>query len=426
MKLSRYNWVVPYSNGYILYNGLTGSLLHLYDPSCYPLALAIKSQSDKDVRSFARNDTDLLLKEGFLVQDDFNELSYLNSLSLSKRYNPNISYIKAVCTLQCNFQCTYCFQSNLNRDLQLSMDTATVDKISKIVFDSSSNEMSLCLFGGEPLIVPDTCVHLCRSTYHAAINSGKLLSISLITNGYLLDSALLAELILAGMRKVQITIDGDERTHNSRRMLKGGGETFKRIVNNANAASHQIDTIVRVNIDDGFSYDLDSLRAALDPNVEIVYSATKYDHCGNVNQTIKNYGILESILLKEKSKSTDYIGTRYGGCIAVNRSAITVLPDGRIVKRWDELERDCSSVEPSIHNDDHMGIRQFHKWYSWNPYDGSIKECRKCKLLPNCGGGCPNQYMINRRPTCFMSESMIEQQIINMFESKMGTANQGG
>lgn len=426
MRFSRYNWAIPYNGCYLLYNGLTGSLLHCFESSYFDLAQSIDSENSDAISSLSDDDISLLLREGFVVHDDFNELAYLNSLSLGIRYDPRISYITAVCTLECNFQCSYCFQSNLHREVQPCMDANTIDKIACIVADSTANEMSLCLFGGEPLLVPDTCLRLCIAADHAASISNKSLCVTLVTNGYLLDQSLLDELAHAGVKKVQITIDGDEQIHNRRRRLKGGGDTFQRILENANRASHQLETIIRVNIDEGYSYHLDSLKAALDPRISIVFSATKYDHCGNPDQTRKNVSVLESILRKEKLNNIDYIGTRYGGCIAVNRSAITVLPDGKIVKCWDELEKDCTDVSLSIHNDGHMAIRPYHKWYSWNPYDGSIEECSNCRMLPNCGGGCPNQYLAYGKPTCYVSETTLRQQVVELFETKMGTSTNGG
>ncbi|MCX6677463.1 MAG: SPASM domain-containing protein [Methanothrix sp.] len=75
-----------------------------------------------------------------------------------------------------------------------------------------------------------------------------------------------------------------------------------------------------------------------------------------------------------------------GSCGAVRPRSMVVLPNGDIHKCWHTTgfrERRVGTIFDleSINHDPTM-----KDWLLWNPFrDG---RCRKCKILPNCAGGC--------------------------------------
>ena len=73
----------------------------------------------------------------------------------------------------------------------------------------------------------------------------------MITNGYLLDRTTAAELSrLSPSWTVQITLDGPQDVHGSRRRLHDGGRTYERIVQNIRSLDPDVFTVkIRINVD---------------------------------------------------------------------------------------------------------------------------------------------------------------------------------
>ena len=80
---------------------------------------------------------------------------------------------------------------------------------------------------------------------------GVRLVTSMITNGYLLDRTTAAELSrLSPSWTVQITLDGPQDVHGSRRRLHDGGRTYERIVQNIRSLDPDVFTVkIRINVD---------------------------------------------------------------------------------------------------------------------------------------------------------------------------------
>lgn len=105
---------------------------------------------------------------------------------------------------QCNFHCTHCYMGNLREDFS-SMDTALVLSILHQLADEGC--ISLGFTGGEPLLRKDY-----RTIHEVAHQLG--FWISLLTNGALIDTALVHFLAAYPPRAVEISLyGGDESSY---------------------------------------------------------------------------------------------------------------------------------------------------------------------------------------------------------------------
>jgi len=127
----------------------------------------------------------------------------------------------------CNFACSYCYQDEYapapgdDGDSVLSAFFAYVDDTFR------DRKKYVTLFGGEPLLPNATSRRLVERMVEETAKRG--LDLAVVTNGYHLES--FVPLLAQGrIREIQVTLDGSERVHDSRRYLKGGGETFARVV----------------------------------------------------------------------------------------------------------------------------------------------------------------------------------------------------
>jgi uncharacterized protein len=121
----------------------------------------------------------------------------------------------------------------------------------------------ITIFGGEPLLNSPKQKDIISYIIDKSTEAD--LSLCIVTNGYYLrDYVPLFK--KAKIREVQVTLDGTEHVHNSRRFLKGGGGTFEKIVEGIDSClKENIDVNLRMVIDKGNINNLpDFARFAID------------------------------------------------------------------------------------------------------------------------------------------------------------------
>jgi len=54
-------------------------------------------------------------------------------------------------------------------------------------------------------------------------------------------------------------------------------------------------------------------------------------------------------------------------------------------------------------------------WVTWNPFE--FDECRECKVLPLCMGGCPYKYkaLNNNSVDCLTIKDNLERMVMNNY-----------
>lgn len=166
--------------------------------------------------------------------------------------------VTVLTTTSCNLGCAYCFQnvgestSNTFAPLRIArtlMDKATIDRAAAFVQrrmnDLGFSDVSLLLFGGEPLLNPQACLGMLRVLQPLGLTHAEMIS-----NSVLLRPTLARQLHTAGLRRIQVTFDGGRDTHNQIRVDHRGAGTYERIFTNIQAAADatDLDWHFRVNI----------------------------------------------------------------------------------------------------------------------------------------------------------------------------------
>lgn len=167
-------------------------------------------------------------------------------------------------TMDCNLNCSYCFEGLDKRHLTMS------DEMLNAVFQSITKTLegkrvggSIELFGGEPLM---------KSNYTAIekifrfAEESYLRGISIITNGVELEHYItLLERNRRMISAISITLDGPENIHEEKRASKDGNPTFNKIISNIESClDKRLPITVRINVDqDNFKY-LNDLLELLD------------------------------------------------------------------------------------------------------------------------------------------------------------------
>lgn len=281
MRISTYVIGAPLPNQpfFILMHGFTGAVdkvslsvgQYLIEHRGQPL-----DSSDHNLKDLSTKEIASLIKRGYLTELEQSAekevmvkiATSLHEVDLSTS-SPSFTFIP---TYRCNLRCPYCFQSHdmhaghgqygivlskerVNQAFKIIdkySATGSVAKALKIVegqaLPNNQNNISysrIGLFGGEPLLeVTKEIV-----TYIVKCSNERGRSVSAITNGVELDKFK----DLLGPKKIewlQITLDGEAKFHDRRRIGPGFPKTFEKIIENIDMALQQgVQIDVRINID---------------------------------------------------------------------------------------------------------------------------------------------------------------------------------
>lgn len=326
-------------------------------------------------------------------------------------------------TYNCNFRCEYCFEQNLlekgQKWLSKQMDKETVDAIFIQLekYKEEGNKIgSVYLFGGEPLLRTNRKVveYICQKCREQSI------PISCISNGYDLDKYidLLKEY---QFQRIQITIDGIGSEHDKRRYLTGGQGTYERIMKNiSQALDNGVNILLRTNVNQKNVKSMKELieeyqkRGWVDnPNFKYYFKSTLqcYESAETVYSEIEIMEELSSCLGKDIDKfqyNTIYQGLatsirdmvknnriaplRSGYCGA-NTGMYTIDPFGDIYPCWDVLAEPESRIGKVNINKGEFELNSNHDLWKGRTVD-KIEDCKSCKYMLFCGGGCSAQAQI--------------------------------
>lgn len=390
LKRSRYVSCAKADDGSrLLFNARTGSLAELSPP----LARAYREYP----RNARRLRTRELASQGFLVAGDLREADCIKLRMKCGAFFSGATLVIAP-TLACNFTCTYCFQ----RCAPLSMSEKTQRQVLAFVpkHIAGRKKLHVCWFGGEPLLPKSLAIidKLSTRIMRLCDSAGCSYSASTSTNGYLLTTKCARLLRDRAVSGVQITLDGPAHIHDQRRRLRNGRGSFDVILGNVQAAADIVAIAIRVNIDRDNVDHVEELLAILAKKglhkriSSLDLAQTEPIIPGRIRCFDNRTFIREQLRLYREAYRMGFPVDEYAlqmlpidiHCTALSSSHFSIAPDGYMYK--------CRNVFGNVAESiGHVGrpeelTDRARRWASFNPFHD--KECRACKLLPICLGGC--------------------------------------
>ncbi len=366
-----------------------------------------------------------LVKRGYLTtlteEDEFEFVTKLCK-GMNDRGRKRLS-ITLLPTYNCNFRCEYCFERNLqcngaewlNGKMSFEMIDVIFTKLKSAKEEGYKLE-SIYLFGGEPLLRTnyDIVKRICDRARE--IN----MPICCISNGYDLDKYV--ELVKEfNFRYVQITIDGIGEEHDKRRYLTGGQGTYDRIMENVQLGLEKgINIVLRTNVNTknleaisdlitfyksngwtemlNFSYYFKTTMKCYDEigeslsEVELMTKmAELYGEDISKFQFNSIYQGLSTRLVDMLENNT-FAPFRSGYCGA-NMGMYTIDPYGDIYPCWDVLsEKEHSIGRVNVETCEFEFNDNLENWKGRTV--DKLDECKKCKYMMFCGGGCAAQSKV--------------------------------
>lgn len=406
MKWSTYNTLFTSERfGHFIYNALSNSLIELDPPHHEALEAIRDGQVNADL---VREPVFLALlrKNSMIVENGEEQL-----LLLARQYRRHSLCFDTsrlgltICpTLQCNFRCPYCFEHS--QADTTAMTPETVDRLIRFIKSYKDiRHLSIAWYGGEPLLAFDLMCDITEKVMALGID---LEEFGMVTNGYLLDSYKIDRLNALKITSIQITLDGPEEVHDTRRVLAGGGPTFQRILANIDSlmnSSYEGICNIRVNID---KYNQELFVALREELLERYKGKKLSVYAGHVNTRLDHaYEHACSLDLQEWTDFT--FDTHHGNsqapksnvypsgnldsiCVATSHHGFVVGPAGELYQCWEDVGKP-DMVIGNIHEEEAITNPALQARYSIGTDAYNDPDCRECKVLPICGGGCANKRL---------------------------------
>lgn len=398
MDLSRFVYLLNKDNKYFVYSTLSNCFIEV-DPALYRNLLHLQNGSP-DSNQLDKETLNQLKNLKIIDVDDNIEIAKIKFRNLSSRFNPKTLFLTINPTLSCNFACPYCFESSHS---PIFMSDETENQIIEFIRQRRlATKLAVSWFGGEPLLSFDRIISLTKKFLDLDLDY----TAGMISNGYLLTEEKIKKFKDLRIKTVQITIDGKEATHNSRRFLKNGGKTFNRIIENvltAQKISPEIRIIIRVNVDkdneEEFIDVWNFFKSLNLPNI-VVYPGFTTDKTGeNRSECMFDNNASAKFLMELYYKYGIYIPVFYppayiNSCVVRNPNAVVIGPEGELYKCWNDVgnsDRIYGYLDGRITNENIL--------YEYLTYADQFndKECLECRFLPACSGGCPYERIISKK-----------------------------
>lgn len=335
-----------------------------------------------------------LFINGIIVDQSYDEVTkYALLRNSSMMIDHNIDSYMVLPTLHCNARCFYCFENN---DEKSNMNAETIEQMGKFIISrSAQKKVVLRWFGGEPLIREDVIDSLSKCLSAHSIDFDAIIT----TNGSLITDEIIKKMSNDWhIRKVHLTLDGNEAEHNKRKNYKQNSiNGYRATINNINKLlSAGLFVVCRLNLDKNNIACLDEIFNELSVHKKNkrffvhattlylpkyssfsgCYTREEYDEVYTYTfNLMRQYGFIDNIY----SVLPDKVVFRCTSCM---RNHYVIDPQGNLFKCEQEeksAEHTVGNIWEGVKYTRHMGY-----WLDNNLHS----DCNDCKFIPICQGGC--------------------------------------
>jgi len=415
VKPSRYNLVVDTQpNGSILLFNTFSTALCLLSKEAQKFLES--GQYDIDEMSIvSRKTIKQLVSMGFIVEYNIDEFSRLELRKSFVRYGNRELILTIGPTLNCNMCCPYCFEAKGHQVMTSETAISLIQFIKSYIEARKIEAVRIVWYGGEPLLELGRIKQISNGVIPLCEERNIPYSASIITNGYCLDQDSAEILKSLKVNYAQITIDGLEETHNSRRKLKSGVGSFYPIVKNIEVAKDILPIVIRVNVDKTNAQEIDALvdffiddmHWGKNPAFYLAPVEKSTEACGADAEACLSSeefsSLYQRILTKMFERGITEVARKnypvYSevGCVATCVNNFVIDANGAFYTCWNNFG-DTSKSIGSLDKPNEIGL--CGDYFNWLTIP-TPEKCKECVYLPICQAGCPDQRIKNQnKPVC--------------------------
>lgn len=407
MKISKYTKLIKYQNNFYIYNSISNFFAKI-DDSLYDY---LKNKQNKN-ELVPKDDFDdeniwLILTKNLLIsENELDDFMLFSSTIKSRRNISNSLMLTITPTMDCNFNCYYCFETKNKSKIDTKLEENIVNWINNYIESKNIHYINITWFGGEPLLAP----HVIENITKEILKFEKIkLGASIITNGYYLTKENLLLLKECKISSIQLSIDGIYESHNSKRFSKDDKKTFDTILKNIDVFNElDLDIVlnIRVSIDknniDKFDEVLDFFSSRYPNSKKInitpafIIESTKHNCIEScISNKIEKFNFYKNLSQKMKNNSFVYPANNVNECAIRNQHSWVIDSLGDVYKCWETI----ANLEYKVGEIKEDGLiitneKILNRYlYGSDPFEDS--KCKNCFSFPICTGGCPHKRIEN-------------------------------
>ena len=367
---SKYNVSIE-RNGYIFsFNTLTRALIKI-------------AKDDFNVEN------PFLRDKGFVVNDDEDLMTY-KYYYLSRIFDNKNIRLSVATTMSCNLRCPYCFEEG-NKSPEFMHDDVA-DSIVKYLVSKKAHNINITWFGGEPLMNFKEIERISNSLK----NNDVTFSASIITNGTLFTRAMIEKLDGYSIKSVQITLDGNQPQHDTKRSFANGKGTYAKILENVSLLFQlsNVHVSLKVNLDRTNVSSYIELRNNINNLYNDYVKAGRLKILHNYVRNRTGFKGCDMCLSEEEyfdkfydpQYAINYLTNIAAPCPLRSCSDFAIGPDGSIYKCLEFLGNKGKAIGNMLTHNINIRKQASHA-LSYDPFND--EECCNCEIFPLYGGGCP-------------------------------------
>lgn len=399
IKLSKYTFLLQNDSEYVIYSARSNSF---YDISKELFELLQNIENQNVDTEEKKRIIDKLLKLKILVIDN-EDNDYYDSLKFRhylRSLQSNILTVTLAPTIWCNLKCHYCYENTKPKTI---ISKEVCDKFIDFLKNAdSSNKLSLTWYGGEPLLAIDKIDYI-LGKIHSDVCNLKFIAHNIVTNGVLLNDKAISVFKKYPLNNIQITLDGIKETHNKIRIRHDGSGTFDEIINNLDyftKTSPNTNVSVRINIDKNNAQEFLLIKEFIKnkfhgkQNIYVYPGILKGDMSCQDNLFMKTKDVLSFYeQIYEADPTEIYPKIQGKGCTATCAYYYVIGPKGELYNCWEDMGKVDKEIGDIISGKLHeRTMRQ----YIFHGHAFDDNNCKECKILPICFGGCPKDRIENK------------------------------
>lgn len=347
-----------------------------------------------------------LLRLNILTNDSNQD--YLEVEKKLYLYQKNNCDLTILLTTNCNCSCLYCYDNKTNQILSKDDYDLILDYINDKL-KSGVKIVRISWFGGEPLLCANDIIFFMNRLTKLCESSNTQLFSSMTTNFTLCNLNLFEQLVKSGVTYFQITLDGDEKTHNYYRpCVNKNVSSYEAIFQNLDNAKKSKLTFtinVRLNFDNTTDYErhIKHICNRFGDDKRFVFTINPISNWGkeghifacNKDMVESRENELKTIFNKYNKQLEDTNNPEMciSFCPFLLNNKLLIMPDCSIRKCSIFLDDNINNIATKINQIDDKSIKKL-TWWTKEAY----KDCKLCCVYPIClGRKCKMKKFKNRK-----------------------------
>lgn len=413
-RLSKYAYCKSFQDRHYIKSTMTGGIFELSDEEWAvvdPSADLILQGSDIEAAGLAELVSGCVLV--YSTDDDYSRYRFaVTAIKAMDRSSRGVKTYTILPTTACNARCVYCYEQGMKVS---TMSESTADKVIDFILKTKrSEEITLCWFGGEPLVAADIINKICKGLNE----NGVSFKSRIVTNASLFTPELLDTAVnVWHLKRAQVSVDGSKSDYEVRKLfcspkIHNYEYLLKTIGIMLDAG---IEVTLRCNFDQGniegmysFWEDVNKLYGSSD-NLKIysamLFQAQKDESCIDLYRRyleLRAKAAGEGMKFLKFNSSECKMKTNF--CMAdSDGKCIVIGPDGNLYN-CEHLpgNTSCASIfdeDIKLGSDPRASLEADDK-------------CRECPFLPECTPfckhGCPDWFEYCREFKCVDTDEQIK------------------